>query len=194
MWLSIGVLHPVVGHGAITAELVRIATPLAIVHGMVIVAVIALLFGVAALSLRRGLTSSVVLAALVVFAIATLAVTGAAMIDGFLGPSVASYRVHQPSEVAAIFDLLKLLSDAIQVFTKMGLIGFTLAIALWSIDFLREAGPVRNAGILGLAVGAGTIVLLLATPYIGAHALIGLGFLQGCWYATIASLLYTDRL
>ncbi len=182
-WVLIGIAHPRVRHGGdVPGQIARLSTHLAAVHAVAIAAAAALLFGLAAYSLRRGIGRSPVLAALVVYALATVAVVAAGTIDGFV---VAG--------VAASSELLAACGVAIQAFTKVGFAGYAVAIALWSADLARERGALRAAGGFGCAVGAGTAVVMFGTPHIGPHALVVFGLLQGLWYASLAGLLAADR-
>jgi len=193
-WVLIGIVHPRVRHGDVVGQIARLSPHLAAVHAMAIAAAAALLFGLAAFSLRRGIGRSSVLAALVVYALATVAIVAAGTIDGFVVAGVAA--VADPSltaQYATTSALLSVCGVAIQAFTKVGLAGFVVAIALWSADLARERGALRAVGILGCAVAAATAVLVAVTPHVGPHALVGVGLLQALWYASLAALLAGNR-
>lgn len=81
-----------------------------------------------------------------------------------------------------------------QIFAKLGVIGMSLAIVLWSADLVRTAGFVRMTGILGFAAGglAAGVLLFgghLTPPTLG---IIVLG--QAIWYCAIGTLLIRDVL
>ena len=193
-WLLVGIVHPRARHGDLIGQIARLSPHLAAVHALAIASAAALLFGLAAFSLRRGIGRSPVLAALVVYALATVAVVAAGTIDGFVVAGVAS--VTDPAlaaQRATTSALLSVCGVAIQAFTKVGFGGFAVAIALWSTDLARDRGALRAVGILGCAVAAATAVLLAVTPQIGPQALLGIGLLQALWYASLAALLAGDR-
>ena len=190
-WVLVGVVHPRAHHGDVIGQIARLSPHLAAVHAVAIAAAAALLFGLAAFSLRRGIGRSPVLAALVVYAIATVAVVIAGTIDGFVVAGVADPSLA--AQRATTSELLSLCGVAIQAFTKVGFAGFAVAIALWSADLARERGALRTVGILGCAVAAASAALVLATPHVGPPALVGIGLLQALWYASLAGLLAGER-
>ena len=135
-WVLVGLVHPRVHRGDIVAQIARLAPHLAIVHSVAIIAAAALLFGRTVFSLRRGIERSLVLAALVVFAIATIAIIAAGTIDGFIIAGVAAIA-QPPVTHATALALFSLCAVGIDALSRIGFAGYALAMALWSADLMR---------------------------------------------------------
>jgi hypothetical protein len=164
------------------------------VHAIVIGTMLALLFGFTVYALRRGLHRSAVIAGLIVFTFGIATTIGAALIDGFLIPEIASRSVDATAELmnrSAM--LLQTCSLAIQVATKAGLVGMSLGIVLWSGDLIFDKGFLRIAGIVGVLAGIVPAVLTLSGGYLNPHSLMIVIAIQTLWYLTIATALLLRR-
>ena len=86
--------HPTIGHRLAPSEaipaLIASSGSDRIVHAVVIATMLATIFGFAVYSLRRGLHRSAVIGAFIAFAFGVATTLGAALIDGFLIPEIAS--------------------------------------------------------------------------------------------------------
>lgn len=164
------------------------------VHTIVIGTLLALLFGFAVYALRRGLHRSAVIGGLIAFTFGIATTIGAALIDGFLIPEIASRYVDATAELmnrSAM--LLQTCSLAIQVATKAGLVGMALGIVLWSADLILDKGFLRIAGIVGVLAGIVPAVLTLSGGYLNPHSLMIVIAIQTLWYLTIATALLLRR-
>ncbi len=160
------------------------------VHGLLIAMVAALLFGLTAFSLRRGLGRETVLAGLIVYAVAAAALIGAALIDGFLVPTLAArYVGATPQSVDMTLHVLAACSAAIQILTKLGLGATSLALTLWAVDLVRSRGTLRVAGAIGFASGPLSLVLLVFSGNLNPHNLGAIVLLQSIWYFAVGTLL-----
>ena len=106
------------------------------VHATVIGTMLAMVFGFTVYTLRRGLHRSAVIGALIAFTFGVATTLGAALIDGFLIPEIASRYAAAATadQLTRGAMLLSVCALAIQVATKAGLVGMSLAIVLWSTD------------------------------------------------------------
>jgi hypothetical protein len=164
------------------------------VHTIVLGTMLALLFGFAVYVLRRGLHRSAVVAGLIAFTFGIATTIGAALIDGFLVPEIAARFVDATPELmnrAAL--VLQTCSLAIQVATKAGLVGMSLAIVLWSADLILDQGFLRIAGVVGVLAGIVPVVLTLSGGYLDPHSLMIVIAIQTLWYLTIATSLLLRR-
>ncbi len=150
--------HPTIAHrepSAAIADVVRFAATDRIVHGAMIAIMGALLFSLCVLSIRRDLRDQSVLAALVAFAIGAVALIGAALLDGFVVPSIATtYAAAPPSAMPGAVALLRFCGATIQAASMLGTVAVSVAILLWSIGLVRSAGVLRTTGIVGVLVAA----------------------------------------
>jgi hypothetical protein len=160
-----------------------------IVHGVMIALVALMTFGFAHLSIRRGLARPAMLAGLVAWGIAAFGHIGAATINGFVVPALAS-RVHG----APNHDLFHIPWQMNQALAQLGVVAAGAAYLFWSIDFLRRAGTeARLIGLLGLAAAVVPVVLLVGgwlemnvagaltvyTVQVAWAALVGLHLVRG---------------
>jgi hypothetical protein len=164
------------------------------VHAIVIGTMLAFLFGFAVYALRRGLHRSAVLGGLIAFTFGIATTIGAALIDGFLIPEIASRYVDLSVDLmnkAAI--PLQVCALSVQVATKAGLVGMSLGIVLWSLDLILEKGYLRIAGIVGILAGIVPVALTLSGGYLNPHSLIIVVAIQTLWYLAIATTLIQRR-
>ena len=164
------------------------------VHATVIGTMLAMVFGFTVYTLRRGLHRSAVIGALIAFTFGVATTLGAALIDGFLIPEIASrYAAATADQLTRGAMLLSVCALAIQVATKAGLVGMSLAIVLWSADLIFDKGFLRIAGVVGVLAGIVPAVLTLSGGYIDPHALMIVLVIQTIWYLGIATLLLQRR-
>jgi hypothetical protein len=191
--------HPTLAHregpAAAIADIVRFASTDRIVHGVMIAVMSALLFALCVFSVRRDLRDQTVLGALVAFALGAGALIGAAIIDGFVIPSIAAgYAAAPPAVLPVAAGLLRLCGAAIQAASEVGIAAIAVAILLWSIGLVRSTGVVRLSGVVGIVAAVLTAAVVVSgggglTP----HLLVGMAIGQAVWYFTIAALLVRGR-
>lgn len=164
------------------------------VHTIVIGTMLALVFGFTVYALRRGLHRSAVIGGLIAFTFGIATTIGAALVDGFLIPEIASRYVDAtPELIGRAAMLLQTCALAIQVATKAGFVGMSLGIVLWSADLIFDKGFLRIAGIVGVLAGVVPVILTLSGGYLNPHALMVVIAIQTLWYLAIATLLLQRR-
>ena len=191
-------MHPQAQHrhmSEVVAEIGRLAPMLGFMHGTVIVFVIVLLYGMCVYSLRRGLRRELVLGGLIVYAAGTGVFVLAALIDGFLIPTVAqSYAGASREMLRDGASILGACGAAIQVLAKFGVVALSAAIGLWSADLFRDGGRLRVTAIIGFAAALISVAVLFAEGrFIVPLTLSVIVIAQGIWYIAIASLLVQER-
>lgn len=127
------------------------------IHGVLIVFVGLTAFGFAAFCAARGPARPAILAGVVAYGMAVLGHTGAATVNGF-AVAVLAARGEPIGR-----DTLLLAWDINQALAQLGLAAAGTAILLWSIDLLaQKSGESRVLGALGVLLGGGPVVLLIA--------------------------------
>ncbi len=183
-------IAPAHGPAAVFAQLIALSVVDEVVHGVLIVMVGALLFGLTVFSMRRGLHREHVLAGLIAYALASCATIGAALIDGFLVPALAArYAAATPASAGIALDILAACAATIQVLTKFGIGATALAVTLWSAGLVRSAGALRTTGIVGFASEALSIAVLVFVGHLNPHSLGAIVIVQSIWYCAIGALL-----
>jgi hypothetical protein len=194
--LALGAIarHPTVGAARgsadVLAQVAALSTADEIVHGTLIVLVGALLFGFTVFSQRCGLHRGVVLLGLIGFAIASVNMIGAALLDGFLIPALASRSAGaSPQSIDVALQVITAAATAIQILTKFAIAVTAVAVASWSVGLVRSSGVSRTAGFVGLASAVVSVVILISTRHLNPHSLGVIVAVQSIWYGTIGILL-----
>ena len=194
--LALGAIarHPTVGaargQSDVLAQLSALATADEIVHGTLIVLIGALLFGFTVFSQRCGLHHGFVLFGLIGFALASTGMIGAALLDGFLTPSLAArYGGASAQSIDVTLHVLAAVGVAIQVLTKFAIAVTAVAVASWSVGLVRSSGASRTAGLVGLASALVAVVILVTMHRLNPHSLGVIVAVQSIWYGTIGILM-----
>lgn len=187
--LSVAVVshHPVAhghSHGAVLRQIAALSTMDELVHGTLIVFMLALAYAACVFALRRGLRDQTALAGLVCYLIGIAAVLGAALTDGFFVPMLG------PS-----MELLQGASIAIQVLTKFAVAAMSLGIFLWACGLAFERGMPRIAAIAGAVASLASLgVLAFGVHSLEPHSVTLLMTLQAVWYVCLGALLIRREL
>lgn len=190
--------HPTVAvrdPAAALAAIVRLGETDRIVHGALIAVQVAMLFGFAVFSARRGLHRASVVAAFCAYAVGVGAWIGAAVIDGFLAPDIAARFAGSANDgIVFAIRLLTFGGLAIQNLTKLGVVATACALVLWSAGLARGTGALRATGILGIVSAFASLAVLVAGPPTLTPVTLGLIVTtQGVWYLAIAAVLVRGR-
>ncbi|WP_119718480.1 hypothetical protein [Cognatilysobacter tabacisoli] len=134
------------------------------VHAAMIAAVLASWLALAEFGARRGAQRALVRSAGLLYAAGTAGMVGAALTNGFIATRIAvAAQGGDARTVEAAGDLLRLCWAANQTLAGFGLYAISAAIALWSLDLLRD----RRV----LALAAGGYGVAIAAAGAGGHAL-----------------------
>jgi len=184
--------HPQAGPPApaIFQTITGLASMDRLVHTVLIVILVAQLFGFIVLSQKFGSRRPAPIAALAVYALGTAATIAAACTDGYMIPAIAArYANGSSGDLQSAMQLLTLCGLIVQVATRVGLNAMFVAFALWSIEFMHVPGWVRTTGIVGLIGSAGSLVLLAATGRFEPHNLLLITLTQALWIFGAAAIL-----
>jgi hypothetical protein len=186
--------HPTL-HGTqrptmLVAKLAALGAMDRLVHGVLLVLIGALLFGMTVFAARRGLRRESVLAAAIAYALGASSMIGAALIDGFVLSALASRSAGASApEAAALVPVFAMLGAAVQVLARFATVATAAAVLLWSLPLIRARGGVRWAGVLGIASATGAVGMLAATHRLDPHSMRAVVLLQTVWYVAVGVLL-----
>jgi hypothetical protein len=121
-----------------------------IVHGAMILFIGMMTYGFTHVARARGLERPAVLAGLVAYAIGAVANVGAATINGFAAPALATHGASHDA-----FDTLWFLNQAL---AALAVVASGLAYALWSLDLWRRWKAVALLGLLAGLVPAAALI------------------------------------
>ena len=128
------------------------------VHGLMIALLLVLTWGFLTFAKGRGESRPLIVAGLIAYAVSVFAHVGAATINGFVVPALAS-----PQTPPVSHDIFRLAWESNQALAKLGVYLTSAAYLLWSLELLRErSSGARITGLLGLVAGAVPMVLLAA--------------------------------
>jgi hypothetical protein len=191
-------LHPTVNHHApsgLAAEMSRVAFRNALVHGALIANQGLILLGLLGLADRLGPRRMLVRAGVIAAAIGSIALPGAAVLNGFVSPGfiAASAGGKVPSDELHAGLLLAHLASVTLV--RIGVPALCAAVLAWSAVLLRRGGPGRAIGALGAACGLGPIIAQ-ATGHlpVDVHGLGAFVVAQSIWYVATAVQLIRGRM
>lgn len=223
--LSVGFMayHPTI-HSRDPLDFIEAVGRTALVNGIVhgsLIALLAILFcGFTCLASRLGLHSLTVRAGLIAYGIGLIAMVAAATLNGFiLTEFVAQHRVRSSTETEApkqvspqahatphtpasaeetlrtMRHILAYGHAANQVCSRIGVMGVSTAIVLWSLMLLRRTGHSRIIGILGGLAGTALIVALLCgfLP-MNVHGMLAFVATQTVWSLVVAVAMIRNHL
>jgi hypothetical protein len=132
--------------------------------------------------------------ALAVFAIGTVAVVGAGLIDGFFMPAFAAhYGGLAPNVQNAAAPILSAGAIAIQVLTKFGFFTFSGAALLWGVDLVERPGAARVAGALACGAAITEFAIVISTATLTPLNVSVIILVQAFWCVVFARQLWNTE-
>jgi hypothetical protein len=182
--------HPVASAGDtehLISELNYHALASAIIHSMLIGTLGLLLLGFTGLADQLGWNRLSVRGGLIALSIGCVAMTAAALSDGFIIPAfAASYVDTSATDPAAFRSMSCVLFPALAASARLGVFSLSLAAVLWSVALVARANASLAIGAFGLIAGALPIILLLTGHlHIDFHGMLAFVVSQAAWYLAI---------
>jgi hypothetical protein len=153
--------HPTLGtpgYASIAEEAMAEAPLNRAVHGAMILVMITYYFALSIVSDFLGRQYILVRLAQLAFTIATISLTGAALLSGFVTTNLAAAYVDRPEQAELFMAQLRLAFAGNQALDLLGVSAFALAIIFWSIRLLKEKSMNRICGILGCVIGSALLI------------------------------------
>ena len=186
--------HPSVHAHDMAAVLVQLQALSAVsawVHGVLIALMLTVFFALTEFAWQRGITRPAIRAGLIAYAAGVVAMMGAALVDGFVTPRVATLSTGvSATDLQVTAQLLKLCMLFNQALARLGAIAMSAAIIAWSLDLLLRAGLERALGVAGMAIGLGCVAALIAgVLQLDVHGMMLALVLQAAWTIGLGVLL-----
>lgn len=174
--------------GGIVEAIRQAAHASRVVHALAIVATCLLLIGFWGLAAALDLRRTVNRAGLVAFALGSLAMIAAALINGFAVVSIVELRgADEPAVFEKLHPLLALCRILNQTCTQVGVVASSAALLLWSITLLRQGGVDRAIGAFGVLAGVVPAAAMLhGTITMNLHGLAVFVLPLALWSAACA--------
>jgi hypothetical protein len=165
------------------------------VHGSLIALMLMGYWALTEFALQRGVERPLVRAGLVFYGAGVMAMIGAAAVAGFMtakAPALAARSADTDLHLAAL--LINFTGLMNETMANLGMVAMSAGILAWSIGLLHSAGWPRAVGIIGVLVGVGPAVALIAGGLnlnVVGMMLVILG--QAVWNVGIGVLLIRGR-
>jgi hypothetical protein len=170
------------------AEVDHVARMLVLVHSLALASIPVIFLGAWGMTRRTGGPDRLAWAALVVYALASIAVMNAAVCDGLLAPVLMRKIVAATPETRDMWQTLMNFNFQMnQAFARVYAVGSSLALVLWSVSILRYRALGGGVGIYGFVLGVVTAAGIcsgLLTP--DRHGFGMLIFGQAIWFLLVA--------
>ena len=119
----------------------------------------------------------------------------AVLIDGFTTPAISARFVHivATDDLLIARTMLGLCGEFTRSLMDLAVAFQSTAILSWSVAAFQEGAAMRPAGLMGLVVGAASLIALIA--FIAApalfmqHILLGIFLAQALWHVLLGALL-----
>jgi hypothetical protein len=184
-------LHPTAQDLFAPDKLAPKAVLLVGVHALAVVSLPVLFLGALALSRRLTSPDRLALAALVVYGFALVAVLVAAVVDGFVVPSLAREIITTAPPATEGWRIVLHYNGFLnQSFARVFLVASSTSIVLWSVSILRSQTLAPSVAIYGLLVGPAVVIAVVSGLKLDPH---GAGLLilgQALWFIVVGILLW----
>jgi hypothetical protein len=197
--LAFAMVHPQVhGHdlAGVLAQLRAGALFNSWVHGLLMALGVVLVAGFAGLSRRLGFGRPEVMLGFTAYAMGTMAMMGAAVINGFaLSIFAGRYDAGVAGQEAALGAAFNIAGSVAATWAGVGAAGMSGGILAWSLRLIAIPGAARMIGAGGILLGLATIALLVAGVLIlNVHGFLLLVLSQTIWTIAVGVLLIRRRL
>src|SRR5438105_4984001 len=183
-------LHPTGWDLSAPDKLAPMALLLVAVHALAVASMPVLFLGALALSRRLASPDRLALAALVVYGFALAAVLVAAVVDGFVVPSLAREIMTAPPPATEEWRIAHYNGLLNQSFARVFLVASSTSIVLWSVSILRSRTLAPSVAIYGLLVGPAVIAAVVSGLRLDPHGAGSLILAQSLWFIVVGTLLW----
>lgn len=165
------------------------------VHGVAIASLPMLFLGFAGLC-RRLAWTEVVIAGLVSYGFAAIAVMAAAVASGFIVTGLIEQMLAADEAARPVLRaLMRYTHQWNQALAAVHVVASSAAVLLWSLAIVKGGAMPRALGYAGAAIGAIVPVALIAGPLrLDVHGFGLVVFVQGAWTIAVAVALFRTDL
>jgi hypothetical protein len=190
--------HPSVHAHDLATVLVQLQALSAVsawVHGVLIALMLIVFFALTEFAWQRDITRPAIRAGLIAYAAGVVAMMGAALVDGFVTPRLATLAAGLgAADLSITAQLLHLCLLFNQALARLGAVAMSVGIAAWSVDLVRGARAERALGVFGVAIGLGSAgALILGALQLDVHGMMLVLLLQVIWTTGVGVLLLRTR-
>jgi hypothetical protein len=166
------------------------------VHVVAMACICGLLYGYTVLSQRLDLRRTPVLIGLLTYALGSVLMFAATILDGFISTGIAADFVNGTPEAmqAARWMIHVVESIALTDTARVAWVLQSVAAIAWSVALLRDAGMRRAIGCVGLiAGGLPAVMMIVAGAEMDLGVVVGTLLLQAVWNLAAGVLMLRER-
>jgi len=166
------------------------------VHVVAMACICGLMYGYTVLSQRLDLRRTPVLIGLITYALGSMLMLGATLLDGFISTGIAADFANGTPEAmqAARWMIHVVEAIALTDTARAAWVLQSVAAIAWSLALLRDAGTRRVVGYIGLVAGGLPAVMVIATgSKMDLGVVIGTLLLQAVWNLAAGVLMLRER-
>ena len=183
--------HPTVRDLSAPDQLASMTLLLIGVHALAVLSLPIMFLGAVALSRRVASPDRLAIAALVVYGFALTAVLVAAVVDGFVVPSLVREFMSAAPPTSEGWRIALYYNGFLnQGFARVFLVASSTSIVLWSVSILRNRTLAPSVAIYGILVGPVVIVAVVAGLRLDPHGAGLLILCQSLWFIVVGTLLW----
>jgi len=183
--------HPTTHGGGMAAALEEMAheAPLAgFVHGGLVVLMVLGLCGFTGFVRILGWHRPAVRAGMIGYALGVVAMSGAALTNGFVLQGIArGYVQGSVADPESLRNILELCHQVNQVLARAGVFAFAGAVVAWSLVMLPRRGTAAGIAVAGIIIGAASSAGLLSGHLrLDVHGMGAVVLALGIWSLAVA--------
>jgi len=166
------------------------------VHVVAMAAICGLMYGYTVLSQRLDLKRPPVLFGLITYALGSMLMLSATILDGFISTGIAADFVNGTPEAAeaARWMIHVVESIALTDIARVAWVLQSVAAIAWSLALLRDAGTRRVVGYIGLVAGGlPAAMVIVAGAKMDLSVVVGTLLLQAVWNVAAGVLMLRER-
>ena len=166
------------------------------VHVVAMACLCGLMYGYTVLSQRLDLRRSPVLIGLLTYALGSVLMFAATILDGFISTGIAADFVNGTPEAAqaARWMIHVVESIALTDIARVAWVLQSVAAIAWSVALLRDAGMRRVVGCIGLVAGGLPAAMVIAAgAQMDLSVVVGTLLLQAVWNVAAGVLMLRER-
>ncbi len=166
------------------------------VHVVAMACICGLMYGYTVLSQRLDLRRAPVLIGLMTYALGSVLMFSATILDGFISTGIAADFVNATPDAAqaARWMIHVVESIALTDIARVAWVLQSVAAIAWSVALLRDAGMRRVVGCIGLVAGGlPAVMVIVAGAQMGLGVVVGTLLLQAVWNVAAGVLMLRER-
>jgi hypothetical protein len=184
-------LHPTVRDLSAPDQLAPMTLLLIGVHALAVLSLPIMFLGAVALSRRVASPDRLAIAALVVYGFALTAVLVAAVVDGFVVPSLVREIMRAAPPTSEGWRIALYYNGFLnQAFARVFLVASSTSIVLWSASIIRTRALATGVAIYGLLVGPAVVIAVVSGLRLDPHGAGSLILGQSLWFIVVGILLW----